>query len=79
MTDCVTKLGWIILSNIQKQNKGEEGWEKSKSKNLHPKKAMIDECKISIDELNNIGENIAENLLKNGGSNLMREIKSQMK
>ena len=46
---------------------------------LDGKKAIIDECKISIDGLNNAGENIAENLLKNGGSNLMREIKSQMK
>tara|TARA_B100000676_G_C17643689_1_gene612904 strand:- start:381 stop:554 length:174 start_codon:yes stop_codon:yes gene_type:complete len=47
MTDCVTKLGWIILSSIQKQNKGEEDWEKSKSKNLHPKKAMIDEVGLT--------------------------------
>ena len=46
---------------------------------LDGKKAIIDECKISIDGLNNAGENIAENLLKNGGYNLMREIKSQMK
>ena len=35
--------------------------------------------KIILGINNNAGENIAENLLKNGGSNLMREIKSQMK
>tara|TARA_B100000575_G_C23125614_1_gene652110 strand:- start:965 stop:1870 length:906 start_codon:yes stop_codon:yes gene_type:complete len=46
---------------------------------LDGKKAIVDECKISIDELNNVGEKIAKNLLKNGGSNLMREIKSRMK
>ena len=46
---------------------------------LDGKKALVNECIISIDKLNNVGEKIAVTLLKNGGSNLMKEIKSQMK